>query len=80
MFTGLVDGHEEEGLVVRKSHVKDRRIKVIETTSERKWAFTRSQEQYEKRIAELLLTLPSDMRRAMLEGHPALIERLTSGS
>ncbi|MBV6658126.1 MAG: MarR family transcriptional regulator [Devosiaceae bacterium] len=76
--TGLVDGLEEEGLVLRKAHATDRRTKLIETTAAGRMAFQRSQRRYEERLADLLRTLPQETRRAMLAGHLALIERLSS--
>ncbi len=74
--TSLVDGLEAEGLVVRKPHPTDRRTKVIEMTDAGRAGYARTEAVYEQKLAELLMTLPEDVRWGLLEGHRLLAEKL----
>ncbi|MEM9230637.1 MAG: MarR family transcriptional regulator [Pseudomonadota bacterium] len=79
-ITSLVDGLEEEGLVVRKPHPTDRRTRVIEMTEAGKLAYARTESVFEKTLADLLGSLPKDVRWGLLEGQRRLVEKLSERS
>lgn len=71
--TTLVDGLESDGMVARKAHPTDRRTKVIAPTESGRSAYDASRGEGLRRLARLFEALDPDQRRAMIEGHRALM-------
>jgi DNA-binding MarR family transcriptional regulator len=73
-ITALVDALEEEGLVVRKQHPKDRRATIIEITSKATTEITQGCGLFRERVAELFCVLSESERKDLLK----MIETLRS--
>jgi DNA-binding MarR family transcriptional regulator len=72
--TLLIDELEGEGLVVRRAHPSDRRATYVELTVAGRRIATEDGARYDREIARLFDTLPSDERTQLL----ATVRRLTA--
>ena len=75
-ITGLVDGMERDGLVVRRAHPTDRRIKLIRLTAEGQAMRGAAMEALRDGVASLMTGLAEDRCAALAETLGVLSDRL----
>lgn len=74
--TALVDALEEEGLVGRRPHPKDRRATMIELTQRGAEMCEEMHDAHQAAVSELFLGLPEEDRRALARALGSLREAL----
>jgi DNA-binding MarR family transcriptional regulator len=65
--TGITDGLEEEGLVVREVDAADRRVYRVKLTTEGERQFRRMAAEHERWVVDLLGTLPPRQKKQLLD-------------
>ena len=76
--TGITDGLEKEGLVVREVDSADRRVYRVKLTAEGERQFRRMAAEHEKWVVDLFGPLPPRQKKQLMDLLGELKERLTS--
>jgi DNA-binding MarR family transcriptional regulator len=75
--TGITDGLEKEGLVVREIDSSDRRVYRVKLTAEGERQFRRMAAEHERWVVDLLGVISPKQKKQLLDLLGALKERLT---
>ena len=78
--TGITDGLEEEGLVVREIDSADRRVFRVKLTAEGQRQFRRMAAEHERWVIDLLGALSPRQKKQLMDLLGELKDRLTAGS
>jgi DNA-binding MarR family transcriptional regulator len=73
--TGLVDRLEAQGLVSRRSHPGDARVRIVRLTAQGKRVATREVERHERLLEDIFARLDASEQRAIAQ----LLDRLRAG-